>query len=135
MQLVTKGNQNALTCLQLDSQNCSASAYTDRAYVISCSGCSQLCSTFCTVTAVYCQLNVKDPQKLYKHHPSSQWRMQRNLTETPVLFFFNAAFTSHKTAKPRSFRCLSSSHKSEMMQNSYVECSLNSEIRRLVENQ
>jgi hypothetical protein len=40
MQLVTKGNQNALTCLQLLSQNSSASAYTDRAYFISCCGCT-----------------------------------------------------------------------------------------------
>lgn len=40
MQLVTKGHQNALTCLQLLSQNSSASAYNDRAYFISCSGCT-----------------------------------------------------------------------------------------------
>ena len=42
MQLVTNGNQNALTCLQLLSQNPSASTYTDHAYFISCSGCTYM---------------------------------------------------------------------------------------------
>lgn len=97
--------------------------------------CSQLCGMFCTVTAVYWQLNVKDPQKIHKHSSLLTVEDVTNLTETSVLFYFTAGFTTHTTAKRRSFRCLSSSHKSKMMQNSYVDCSLNSEIRKLAENQ